>query len=269
VYYYQHHIGDFIKDTANLTDAQCMAYMRMLWVYYTDEKPLLDDCESIAFAVRSDEKTVRQLLKHYFVLTDEGWRHKRCDQEIQEFHAKSEKAKASANARWKNANAMRTHTERNANDCVFVANQEPITNNQTNTPPKPPKGEAFDLPSWLATDAWSGFVDMRRRIKKPMNDRAKKLIVAALEKMREKGIDIDAVLDNSTRNNWRDVYEPKHSATQIVGSPKFGSDEYFEFHRNQTWWSEAGFESVWDAVNNRCNHKNYAQFRDGKRLEAE
>lgn len=166
MHYYQHHIGDFIKDTANLDDHQLATYLRMIWAYYTDEKPFEDDCESIAFAMRSDEKTVRLVLKHYFVLGADGWRHGRCDKEIAAFRAKGEKARNSANARWKNANAsaanehpenanacermqthenrsgnrskndqndangMRTHSERNANEPLFDANQEPITNNQ-------------------------------------------------------------------------------------------------------------------------------------------
>jgi uncharacterized protein YdaU (DUF1376 family) len=130
MHYYQHHIGDFLKDTGNLTNEQVGIYMKMIWRYYMDERPLEDDCESIAFAVRSDEKTVRLLLKHYFCLEADGWRHKRCDQEILAYHKKSEKARESANARWGDANAMRTHTERNAKAPKTDANHKPITNKE-------------------------------------------------------------------------------------------------------------------------------------------
>jgi len=130
MFYYQHHIGDFIKDTSNLDDHQLATYLRMLWVYYANEKPLADAIEDIAFAVRSDEKTVRLLLKHFFEETPEGWRHSRCDREIADYHSKSEKARNSANARWNNTNGMRTHSERNANATKNDANQEPRTKNQ-------------------------------------------------------------------------------------------------------------------------------------------
>lgn len=133
MHYYQHHIGDFTKDTANLNDHQLATYMRMLWDYYSDEKPLTDDCESIAFAVRSDEKTVLLLLKHYFILTNDGWRHSRCDREIEEYKSKADKARNSANARWRNANALPTQSERNANELVLDANQEPITKKNKST----------------------------------------------------------------------------------------------------------------------------------------
>ena len=48
---------------------------------------------------------------------------------------------------------------------------------------------------------------------------------------------------------------------------KYGSDEYFEFHRKQSWWADAGFGSVWEAASSRCNHKNFHQFRDGQKIK--
>ncbi|QHJ81511.1 MAG: hypothetical protein [Bacteriophage sp.] len=162
MHYYQHHIGDFIKDTANLNDHQIATYMRMLWGYYTDESPFEDDCESIAFAYRSDEKTVRLLLKHYFILGDDGWRHTRCDKEIAEYKGKAEKARASANARWKNANALPTQNERNADASNSHANQEPITNNQEKKQKtiRAPSAHALlpDVPTELVDD----FVKLRK-----------------------------------------------------------------------------------------------------------
>lgn len=129
MHYYKHHIGDFLKDTGHLSNEQMGVYLRMIWRYYLDEKPLEDDCEGIAFAMRSDEKTVRLILRHFFALTAEGWRHKRCDAEINEYHSKSEKAKTSAFARWNGANAMRTHNERNAGEPKNDANHKPLTTN--------------------------------------------------------------------------------------------------------------------------------------------
>jgi len=162
MHYYQHHIGDFIKDTANLNDHQIATYMRMLWGYYTDESPFEDDCESIAFAYRSDEKTIRLLLKHYFILGADGWRHTRCDKEIADYKGKAEKARASANARWKNANALPPQTEPNADASDSYANQEPITNNQEKKQKtiRAPSAHALlpDVPPELVDD----FVKLRK-----------------------------------------------------------------------------------------------------------
>jgi uncharacterized protein YdaU (DUF1376 family) len=66
MHYYQHHIGDFVRDTSRLTDSQCMAYLRLIWMYYDTEKPLPDDPEGLAFQVGASDQDVRLILKHYF-----------------------------------------------------------------------------------------------------------------------------------------------------------------------------------------------------------
>lgn len=137
MYYYPHHIGDFIADTARLTDSQCMAYLRLIWHYYDTEKPLENDPESLAFKIGANTSDVNLILKHYFVLEGDVWKKTRCDNVIAEYHGKADKARKSAEARWKNATAKRTDSERNANASQdnanaskSDANQEPITNNQ-------------------------------------------------------------------------------------------------------------------------------------------
>ena len=137
MHYYSHHIGDMIRDTANLEDHQLATYMRMIWVYYQSEKPLADNLEDIAFAMRSDEKTVRLLLRHYFKLDGDVWRHTRCDKEIADFHSKKEKASQSAKTRWDKSHLMQSECERNADELKnnaiepkSDANQEPRTKNQ-------------------------------------------------------------------------------------------------------------------------------------------
>jgi len=129
--YYQHHIGDFIRDTARLTDSQCMAYLRLIWIYYETESAIENDVDAIAFKIGANARDVHQILKHFFFLHDDGfWHQSRCDKEILTFRDKSEKAKKSADARWSNANAMRPHNERSANEPISNANQEPVTSNQ-------------------------------------------------------------------------------------------------------------------------------------------
>lgn len=56
-------------------------------------------------------------------------------------------------------------------------------------------------------------------------------------------------------------------AGRPVAGPAVGTDEYFELHRTAAWWRDAGFDSVWDAANSRCNHRNAHEFRDGQRVE--
>ena len=122
------------------------------------------------------------------------------------------------------------------------------------------------MPEWLPMEAWTGFVEMRKRIRKPMTPRAQQLVLKTLEDMRAKGLSVAQALDNSTRNSWVDVYAPKDAAA-ATGAAKPGTDEYAAQHKTAGWWREAGFDSVWSAMSAKCWHSNAHQFRDGKRVE--
>lgn len=91
--YYQHHIGDFIRDTARLSDTQTMAYLRLLWRYYESEEPLADDADMLAFTIGSDADTVRLILRCFFKLENGAWHQSRCDREIANYHKKAEAAR--------------------------------------------------------------------------------------------------------------------------------------------------------------------------------
>ena len=72
--------------------------------------------------------------------------------------------------------------------------------------PAPP---AFALPAEIPAEAWAGFEEMRQKIKKPMTDHARALIVKDLLRFHAKGYDTAKILDKATRKCWQDVYEPE------------------------------------------------------------
>jgi len=74
---------------------------------------------------------------------------------------------------------------------------------------KPAKAPSPVVPDWMPMAAWAGYLDMRKKQKKPPTPRAVDLLVGKLDTMRAQGIDIAAVLDTSTQNCWTDVYPPK------------------------------------------------------------
>jgi len=60
------------------------------------------------------------------------------------------------------------------------------------------------LPLEIDEQIWKDFVDMRKTIKAPLTERAKKEILADLEKL---GQDKNEVLKQSIKNSWRGVFE--------------------------------------------------------------
>ena len=129
--YYQHHIGDFIKDTARLTDSQSMAYLRLLWSYYDTEKPIDSDIDATAFKIGATASDVKQILQHYFTLESDGfWHNKRADVELAGIYKRSETARNNAKARWNHATALQPHSNGNADATKSDATQYPIPNTQ-------------------------------------------------------------------------------------------------------------------------------------------
>jgi hypothetical protein len=77
----------------------------------------------------------------------------------------------------------------------------PPTKTQQSSNNSPTK--ALQLPEYIKQECWDGFVDMRKKSKKPMTDRAKELAIKDLMKLKELGIDPNERLDLATSRNWQ------------------------------------------------------------------
>jgi uncharacterized protein YdaU (DUF1376 family) len=147
VNYYEHHIGDYAEATSHLSFVEDAAYSRLIRKYYSTEKPLpreLAAVERLVGARTPEERAaVKVVLEEFFALADDGWRNKRCDEELSRYHEKRTKARRSANARWhadpshsdRSPDAMRSHTEADANAQPSQSDgnalQSPDTRHQT------------------------------------------------------------------------------------------------------------------------------------------
>ena len=88
--WYKFHVGDYITHTLHLSDAEDLAYRRLLDLYYMTEKPIPNDLQVIAKKVRLDLDVVEPVLKEFFSLTPEGWLNQRCDEEIKRYSKMTE-----------------------------------------------------------------------------------------------------------------------------------------------------------------------------------
>lgn len=71
------------------------------------------------------------------------------------------------------------------------------------------------LPSYIDPEAWAEYEAMRKRIKKPMTPRVIRQKLALLQKFRDAGHDVNAVIDAATNGHWQDFYEPREIAISI------------------------------------------------------
>ena len=193
--YYKFHIGDFKSHTAHLEPLEELAYRRLLDEIYLHEKPLPDDIDQIARCIRMRTHCdcIAVVLHEFFERTADGWIQGRAMEEIDEFKAKSDKAKASANARWAkkhkgfkkaDANALRTQSEGNAN-------HKPITNNH-NTKIKRPES--------VEEQVWDDFVAHRKRCKADITTTA----LARIETQAKKaGWSLNDALAECVSRGWK------------------------------------------------------------------
>ena len=67
-------------------------------------------------------------------------------------------------------------------------------------------GRATALPSWLPEEPWEAWLEVRKKMRAPNTDRALKLAIGSLEKLRAEGQDPGGVLDQSTQRGWRGLF---------------------------------------------------------------
>jgi uncharacterized protein YdaU (DUF1376 family) len=141
MHYYQFNIGDYKSHTEHLSEMEDLTYRRLLDWYYLHETPIPLDLTETArqIRMRSHSDCIASVLQEYFERTDDGWVNNRADKEIAKVGDKSEKASASAKARWnkaKDANALQTQSEGNA-----THNTEHKTQDTQHKSICPPSGE--------------------------------------------------------------------------------------------------------------------------------
>jgi len=214
VHYYTHNIGDYRKDTAHLTLLEHGIYRQLLDTYYRDEQPLCHDIAKLmrSHSVRSpdEQQALQNVLTDFFVLTEKGFIHTRCDKELERLYGKSASARASAMARWgkrnkeSDANALRPVCESDANGMLP---NNPITHKPNN--PIQSKGAGQVLPEWLPVNEFKAFLDHRKSKRSALTPHAQKLLIEKLLVLQTNGQDLVAVLNQSILNGWSGVFPLK------------------------------------------------------------
>jgi len=177
--YYNHHIGDFDRATRHLTRIERSIYRDLLDVYYDTEQPLTLDlpalCRKIIARTNEEVTAVEQTLNEFFTKTPTGWYHARCEEELDAYRTstsqKSIAGKASAakraEKRQRALDGIPTDVERPSNGTP--TNQEPITNNQIETP-LPPSGGIRASTRKMQTTLQGFIDDCKAKDERPLRD---------------------------------------------------------------------------------------------------
>jgi uncharacterized protein YdaU (DUF1376 family) len=145
MHFYIRHIGDYARDTANLSALEVGVYDLLLDFYYSKEEPLPLDKAQLRTLARTSNRRIasalEKVLATYFTKTDAGYFHKRAEEEIAKARIKSSKAQASAAARWgaakRDANASGKEGEDDANAHANVSPDNMRSHRSSNASQKP------------------------------------------------------------------------------------------------------------------------------------
>lgn len=230
--YYPFHIGDYASATRHLTWDEDMAYRRLIDAYYTRETPIPTEKRQAYRLVMATTPEQRQavdtILEEFFTETPDGWINSRCDEEIAAFKIKSQKASQSAQSRWRNANAVQTDSERNANASTNACERietvcegnAPKTNTNISTTDVVDKRKSATpaKPESVSQSVWDDFLAIRKAKKSPLTQTALNGIQREADKA---NMTLDAALSMSCSRGWQSFradWVTKQGATSNNGA---------------------------------------------------
>lgn len=94
------------------------------------------------------------------------------------------------------------------------------------------------LPIFINKNLFDGFVEMRKKIKKPLTEHAKELLLKDLTKFENLKIgNANIALENSIKNSWQGVFEPKPNNSQQQPKQTFLTKQQIEQNQNMQIFS--------------------------------
>ena len=159
--WYKFAAAEYQIKTIHLSDAEDLAYRRLLDMAYLSEKPIPLDTNLVSRRIRLDQDIVDQVLSEFFEKTAEGYRNRRVEEEVLAYQTIIERnlkgTKAAAEkAAERAAQGVKRRSPRTLNEPTSnhdgnlegslessVANLEGIQNKNKNISPLPPCG-GFD-----------------------------------------------------------------------------------------------------------------------------
>jgi len=205
MHYYQHHIGDFIKDTSFLTNEEVGIYLKLLWIYYDTEQPLPNSLFELSMKVnaRDHQDALSGILGMFFKLENNEWHHTRCDKEIRHYHQQLDTASKAgkASAAKRALNKTSTPVERPLDLCLTdvqpTNNQQPLTNNHK---PKRENATVVATPIGVSESVWQDFVKQRKAKKAAVTQ----TVIDGIQREADKANwTLDAAIAECVVRGWR------------------------------------------------------------------
>lgn len=237
--FYPHHISDFNNATRYLTRVERSVYRDAIEMYYDTESVLTKDFSALSrrlLCTTDEEKeALKVILEDFFIDDDDGYRHIRCDEEIEKYRlntsakARAGIASAEARKRKKQLNKQKlTRVEHTLNTCA--TNQEPITNNHKPLiKEKYKKENPQDLLDGISDQVKKDFITLRKQKKASIT----KTAVDGLRREADKAnISLETALIECCQRGWIGFKADWYLKTNKANAPNVSNLE--EYNKQQT-----------------------------------
>lgn len=211
MHYYQFNIADYRKDTGHLTPTEHYIYRFLIDWYYLDEQPIPRKTQLVMRRLRlvsENNKDLENILDEFFVETENGWIHKRIDDEISKYKLKADTARVngSKGGRPKKENKKPKKTQpvnyRNPEKTGLKANHKPITINQYIK--EKYKKENFNSSEIKLFDE---YLEIRKKKKYTLS---KTVTDRLVKKYIQFGRSTE-IIEKAIMGSWKDFYETKEN----------------------------------------------------------
>jgi uncharacterized protein YdaU (DUF1376 family) len=204
VHYYKRDIGKYYKKAGRLSMLQHGAYTMLMDACYDREQfPTIEQAIDWCWASSTDEiDAVKFILSKFFTEYDGVFKQAHITEILEKYHENSATNKAIAIKREADRRTKRAQTvhEPPPNKELPITNQELRTKDQKKNP------VVFNLPNWISGDTWKAFIEHRQKLKAPMTNHAKNLMVKKLGKLNGGA---DDILNQSISSGWKGIFEIK------------------------------------------------------------
>lgn len=185
MHHYPFHIGDYRSSTAHLSNEEDLAYRRLIDFYMDTEEEIPLETHWVARRIRVDSEAIKTVLNDFFICTETGWKHARCDAEIARYRdmANRNRINGLKGGRPKVKNPVGSQSKPTGKP---TRNQEPRTNN-------------IKKPEFVSEEVWNDFINHRKTRKSSVTDR----VVSSIEKEAKKaGWSLEDALTEIVTRGW-------------------------------------------------------------------
>jgi uncharacterized protein YdaU (DUF1376 family) len=193
MHYYKFNISDWHLATSHLSLEEEAIYFKLINFYYDSEQAIPLETQSVCRRLRllDYSELVKTVLHEFFIKSDDGWHHNRCDDEIGKYHHKAEinQKVGKLGGRPKNNPEITQSVSTKNPQETLTTNHKPLTTNHKLITPK-----------GVSDSVFKDYLEVRKSKKAKWTETAQKGLIREATKA---GISLEQAMVICIERNWQ------------------------------------------------------------------